>query len=70
LERGDLYEQEEKFFCFVESRGENVVEEWVKSLKCPVIRIDGTKSIDKNTNFIMKRIQNKDYFVKKNGDRK
>ena len=57
---GDLYEQEENFFHFVESRDENIVEEWVKSLKCPVIRMDGTKSIDENTNFIMERIQNKD----------
>ena len=57
---GDLYEQEENFFHFVESRDENIVEEWVKSLKWPVIRMDGTKSIDENTNFIMERIQNKD----------
>ena len=57
---GDLYEQEENFFHFVESRDENIVEEWVKSLKCPVILMDGTKSIDENTNFIMERIQNKD----------
>jgi len=57
---GDLYEQEEKFFRLVESREESIVEEWVKSLKCPIIRIDGTKPIDENTNFIMERIQNKD----------
>lgn len=57
---GDLYEQEEKFFRFVESREESIVKEWVKSLKCPVIRIDGTKSIDENASFIMEHIQNKD----------
>lgn len=57
---GDLYEQEEKFFHFVESRDEDTVEEWVKSLKCPVIRIDGTKPIDENANFIIERIQNKE----------
>lgn len=44
------------FFRFVESRNENTVEEWVKSLKCPVIRIDGTKPIDENTNFIIEHI--------------
>ena len=43
---GDLYEQEEKFFEFVKSRPENTVEEWIQSLKCPIIRIDGTKSIE------------------------
>lgn len=58
LSGGDLFEQEEKFFRFVESRNETIVEEWVKSLKCPVIRIDGTKPIDENTNFIMERMQN------------
>ena len=53
LSGGDLFEQEEKFFRFVESRNENTVEEWVKSLKCPVIRIDGTKPIDENTDLII-----------------
>ena len=52
---GDLYEQEERFFHFVESRDENFVEEWLKSLKCPIIRIDGTKSIDENINLIMEK---------------
>ena len=59
LSGGDLYEQEKNFFHFVESRDENIVEEWVKSLKCPVIRIDGTKPIDENAKFIIERIQNK-----------
>lgn len=64
LSGGDLFEQEEKFFRFVESRNENTVEEWIKSLKCPVIRMDGTKPIDENANFIVELIQNKDSFAK------
>lgn len=56
LPGGDLYEQEEKFFNLVSSRAENTVEEWVKSLNCPIIRIDGTKSIEENIDFIMERI--------------
>ncbi|MDE6664540.1 MAG: AAA family ATPase, partial [Lachnospiraceae bacterium] len=52
---GDLYEEEENFFHFVESRDENIVEEWLKALKCPIIRIDGTKSIDENINLIMEK---------------
>lgn len=55
---GDLHEQEEKFFDFVKSRSENTVEEWVQSLKCPVLRIDGTKPIESNVDFIMEQIQN------------
>ena len=53
---GDLYEQEENFFNLVESRAENTVEEWVKLLKCPIIRIDGTRSIEENTNLIMEKL--------------
>lgn len=55
---GDLHEQEEKFFDFVKSRPENTVEEWVKSLKCPILRIDGTKPIEENVDFIIEQIQN------------
>lgn len=55
---GDLHEQEERFFDFVKSRPENTVEEWVRSLKCPVLRIDGTKSIAENVDFIVEQIQN------------
>ena len=58
LPGGDLYEQEEKFFEFVKSRPENTVEEWIQSLKCPIIRIDGTKSIEENVDFIIEQLQN------------
>lgn len=53
---GDLHEQEEHFFDFVESRAENAVEEWVQCLTCPIIRIDGTKPIEENINFIIEQI--------------
>lgn len=56
LKGGDLYEQEEKFFDFVNSRPENTVEEWVQSLKCPILRIDGTKPVEENVEFIMEQI--------------
>lgn len=55
---GDLHEQEEKFFDFVKSRSENAVEEWVQSLKCPVLRIDGTEPMEENVDFVMEQIQN------------
>lgn len=70
LSDGDLFEQEEKFFRFVESRNESTVEEWVKSLKCPVMRIDGTKSIDENTNLIITFMQGKNLFAKEMGNKK
>lgn len=70
LSGGDLYEQEEKFFRLVESRDENIIEEWVRSLKCPIMRIDGTKPIDENTNFIIARMRDKNLFAKEMGNKK
>ena len=53
---GDLYEQEERFFHLVKSRAEDTVEKWIQSLSCPIIRIDGTKPIEENINFLMEQI--------------
>lgn len=58
LPGGDLYEREERFFAFVESRAGKEVEEWVDSIRCPVIRVDGTKPIEENTRLIVEQIQN------------
>ena len=56
LPNGDLHEQEEAFFEFVKSRDENTVDEWVKTLSCPVIRLDGTKPVAENVNIIIDKI--------------
>lgn len=58
LPGGDLYEQEEWFFDFVKSRAENTVEEWIKDINIPIIRIDGTKPIEENINIIIEQLQN------------
>ena len=55
---GDLYEQEERFFELVKSRPENTVEEWAQSLNCPIIRVDGTKPIEENIDFIINQMWN------------
>lgn len=57
LPGGDLYEQEEKFFDFARDRTENFVEEWIASLSCPVIRVDGTEPVEENIKLIMEQIQ-------------
>lgn len=57
LSGGDLYEQEERFFDFVRSRAEDTVEEWIQSLNCPVIRIDGTKPIEENIDIIIEQMK-------------
>ena len=60
LPGGDLYEQEEEFFDFVRSRAENTVEEWAKSLRCPILRADGTKPVEENARNIIWQIQRKE----------
>lgn len=57
LPDGDLYEQEEAFFEFVKSRDESTVEEWIKTLNCPVIKLDGTKPVEENVNSMIDRIK-------------
>lgn len=64
LSGGDLYEREEKFFRMAASRAGDEVEEWVKTLQCPVLRLDGTKSVDENINLAIAYIQRKNLFLK------
>ena len=45
---GDFYKQEEAFFRMVESRQDDYVENWLQSVKCPIIRVDGTKAVEEN----------------------
>jgi adenylate kinase family enzyme len=52
LSGGDMYEQEEKFFAFVEKRTPEKIENWLKTLACKVIRLDGTKPIQENVELI------------------
>lgn len=53
LPGGDLYEREQGFFEFVSSRAENTVEEWIRTFDGRVIRVDGTKPVDKNISLII-----------------
>lgn len=55
---GDLYEREKAFFDLVRSRPENTVTEWLQSLNCPVIRVDGTMPVADNATLIIEQIQN------------
>lgn len=54
---GDLYEHEESFFELVRSRADNMVEEWLKSIRCPVIHVDGTKPVEENISTIIRIIK-------------
>ena len=57
LPGGDLHEQEEAFFDFVAARPENLVEEWIKSLRCSVIRVDGTRPVEENVRIIIEQMR-------------
>ena len=48
LPGGDLYEKEERFFDMVEQRSEKDVTEWLDTINIPVIRVDGTQTIEDN----------------------
>ena len=50
---GDLYDQEERFFQMVASRKDEYVDNWLQTVKCPIIRVDGTKPIDENVEHII-----------------
>lgn len=50
---GNLYRQEEAFFQMAESRQDDYVETWLQTIECPVIRIDGTKTIEENVEYII-----------------
>lgn len=57
LPGGDLYEREEAFFELVQSRTEDAVEKWLRTLSCPVLRLDGTKPVEENVRLIIGRIK-------------
>lgn len=57
LPGGDLYEQEERFFDAVRSRAEDAAEEWVRSLSCPILRVDGTRPVKENLAVIVSRLE-------------
>ncbi len=58
LPGGDMYEQEEKFFEFAEKRSPDKIEAWLDTLKCRIIRLDGTKAVYDNVNTLIERINN------------
>ena len=59
----DMYEQEEKFFAYAEKRNPEKIENWLKTLSCKTIRLDGTKPIQENVELI------KSLLLREKGDR-
>ena len=50
---GELYEKEQKWFTIVENRPDEYVHTWLETIKCPVIRIDGTLPVEENIKYLM-----------------
>lgn len=53
---GDLHSQEEAFFKLAESRRDDDIENWLKKVSCPIIKVDGTKPIEENVAYIIQAI--------------
>ncbi len=53
LPGGDLYDKENKWFSLTDSRPENYVTDWLETLDCPVIRIDGTLPVEENVDYLV-----------------
>jgi adenylate kinase family enzyme len=50
---GDMYEQEQGFLEFVRTRNLSIIDEWTKTLDCPILHLDGTKAISENIQLII-----------------
>ena len=53
LPGGDLYEKETAWFSLTDSRPEDYTEKWLKTVNCPVIRIDGTLPVRQNVDYLV-----------------
>ena len=53
---GDYYEQVKSFHDFCASRDENLVNDWLSTICCPIIRVDGMLPICDNVNLIAKML--------------
>ena len=53
---GKFYEQIKSFHSFCASRDENLVNDWLSTVCCPVIKVDGTLAIYDNVNLIAEKL--------------
>ena len=53
---GDLYEQEEAFFRFCEDREDSVVTDWLQTLPCPILRVDGTRPVEETVALLASKL--------------
>ena len=53
LPGGDLYDKESKWFSLTDSRPDAYVTDWLETVDCPVIRIDGTLPVKDNVDYLV-----------------
>ena len=53
LPGGDLYEREAAWFALTDSRPEDYTTKWLETVRCPVIRVDGTRPAEENAEYLM-----------------
>ena len=56
LPGGDLYDRETAWFSLTDSRPEDYTEKWLKTVNCPVIRVDGTLPVERNIEYIVSAV--------------
>jgi hypothetical protein len=50
-----MYEQERDFLNFVRTRNLSIIDEWAKTLACPILHLDGIKAIQENVRLVVER---------------
>ena len=60
LPGGDLYDKESKWFSLTNSRPETYVTDWLETVGCPVIRIDGTLPVEENVDYLVSVLSKED----------
>ena len=53
LPGGDLYDREIAWFSLTDSRSEDYTTQWLETVNCPVIHVDGTLPVQQNVDYIM-----------------
>ncbi len=53
---GDLYFKEKSFIDMVNNRSDNYTLDWLNTVNIPIVKVDGTKSINKNVLIIQKEL--------------
>ena len=60
LPGGDLYDKENTWFSLTDSRLDTYVTDWLETVDCPVIRIDGTLPVEENVNYLVSVLSEED----------